>query len=147
MAQFISVETALRASTTYSGHIIFASSSGCHLCQVSELQGVRSSLSVGCVPAGGSERKLPRGAHHPRYFQELVDTMPAVLGGVHEADHQRNLNLEAVLSRVQEFRFTIKAKECSFDQKQIKYLRRASQRQARIASGSNEKLRKSASQH
>ncbi|XP_062708139.1 uncharacterized protein K02A2.6-like [Aedes albopictus] len=77
--------------------------------------------------------RLPPGVKAaPGAFQQLVDTMLAglectsgylddvLVGGVDEADHQRNL--EAVLRRLQEFGFTIKAEKCSFGQKQIKYV-------------------------
>ncbi|XP_055614966.1 uncharacterized protein K02A2.6-like [Toxorhynchites rutilus septentrionalis] len=77
--------------------------------------------------------KLPPGVKAaPGAFQQLVDTMLAglsctsgylddvLVGGVDEADHWRNL--QAVLRRIQEFGFTIKAEKCSFAQHQIKYL-------------------------
>ncbi|XP_055623649.1 uncharacterized protein K02A2.6-like [Toxorhynchites rutilus septentrionalis] len=77
--------------------------------------------------------RLPPGVKAaPGAFQQLVDTMLAglsctsgylddvLVGGVDEADHWRNLR--AVLRRIQEFGFTIKAEKCSFGQHQIKYL-------------------------
>ncbi|XP_065094662.1 uncharacterized protein K02A2.6-like [Ochlerotatus camptorhynchus] len=77
--------------------------------------------------------RLPPGVKAaPGAFQQLVDTMLAglnctsgylddvLVGGVDEADHWRNL--QAVLRRIQEFGFTIKAEKCSFGQRQIKYL-------------------------
>lgn len=76
-------------------------------------------LSPGVKPAPGA-------------FQQIVDTMMAgtngaaaylddiLVGGVDEADHWRNL--QAVLKRIQDYGFTIKAEKCSFAQRQIKYL-------------------------
>ncbi|XP_058457701.1 uncharacterized protein K02A2.6-like [Malaya genurostris] len=77
--------------------------------------------------------RLPPGVKAaPGAFQQLVDTMLAglectagylddvLVGGADEADHWRNL--QAVLRRIQEFGFTIKAEKCSFGQRRIKYL-------------------------
>ncbi|XP_065081597.1 uncharacterized protein K02A2.6-like [Ochlerotatus camptorhynchus] len=77
--------------------------------------------------------RLPPGVKaSPGAFQQLVDTMliglkqtsgyidDVIAGGVDEVDNQ--LNLQAVLQRVQEYGFTIKMEKCSFGQPQIKYL-------------------------
>ncbi|XP_055639967.1 uncharacterized protein K02A2.6-like [Toxorhynchites rutilus septentrionalis] len=84
-----------------------------------------------------------RGLHHynrlppgvkvaPGAFQQIIDAMLAglggcsgylddvVVGGQNEQEHNRNL--KAVLQRIHEFGFTIKAEKCSFGRNQIRYL-------------------------
>ncbi|XP_058811146.1 uncharacterized protein K02A2.6-like [Topomyia yanbarensis] len=68
----------------------------------------------------------------PGAFQQLIDTMLAglkgtcgylddvVVGGETEKEH--DCNLKAVLQRIQEFGFTIRAEKCSFGKDQIPYL-------------------------
>nr|XP_049467006.1 uncharacterized protein K02A2.6-like [Anopheles coluzzii] len=77
--------------------------------------------------------RLPLGIKAaPGAFQQLMDTMLAglegvaaylddiVVGGKDNADHSKNL--QAVLVRLQEYSFTIRAEKFSFHKSQIKYL-------------------------
>ncbi|XP_058465077.1 uncharacterized protein K02A2.6-like [Malaya genurostris] len=77
--------------------------------------------------------RLPPGVKvAPGIFQQLIDTMLAglekvsgylddvIVGGEDEAAHNRNL--KAVLQRIQDFGFTIRAEKCTFGKKQIPYL-------------------------
>ncbi|XP_040152253.1 uncharacterized protein K02A2.6-like [Anopheles arabiensis] len=77
--------------------------------------------------------RLPPGIKAaPGAFQQLMDTMLAglegvaaylddiVVGGKDNADHSKNF--QAVLVRLQEYGFTIRAEKCSFHKSQIKYL-------------------------
>lgn len=68
----------------------------------------------------------------PGAFQQITDTMMAglqgtavymddvVVGGKTVEEHDRNLR--AVLQRIQDFGFTIRAEKCSFGQSEIRYL-------------------------
>lgn len=77
--------------------------------------------------------RLPPGVKiAPGAFQQLIDTMLAglkgtsgymddvVVGGENEEEHDRNL--KAVLHRIEDFGFTIRAEKCSFRKRQIQYL-------------------------
>ncbi|XP_065075510.1 uncharacterized protein K02A2.6-like [Ochlerotatus camptorhynchus] len=77
--------------------------------------------------------RLPPGVKiAPGVFQQLIDTMLAdlpgtsgylddvVVGGENQQEHDRNLR--AVLQRIQDFGFTIRAEKCSFGKRQIRYL-------------------------
>ncbi|XP_058811075.1 uncharacterized protein K02A2.6-like [Topomyia yanbarensis] len=77
--------------------------------------------------------RLPPGVKvAPGAFQQLIDTMLAglkgtsgylddvIVGGETQEEHDRNL--EAVLQRIQDFGFTIRAEKCSFSKQQIRYL-------------------------
>ncbi|XP_053690842.1 uncharacterized protein K02A2.6-like [Sabethes cyaneus] len=77
--------------------------------------------------------RLPPGVKvAPGAFQQLIDTMLAglngasgylddvIVGGETQDDHDRNL--KAVLQRIQEFGFTIRAEKCSFGKQQVRYL-------------------------
>ncbi|XP_035896952.1 uncharacterized protein K02A2.6-like [Anopheles stephensi] len=77
--------------------------------------------------------RLPPGVKAaPGAFQQLMDTMVAslagvavylddiVVGGKDMAEHDRNLH--AVLEKLQEYGFTLRAEKCSFRKPQIKYL-------------------------
>ncbi|XP_053698915.1 uncharacterized protein K02A2.6-like [Sabethes cyaneus] len=77
--------------------------------------------------------RLPPGVKiAPGAFQQLIDTMLAGLkgtsgymddvavGGENEEEHDRNL--KAVLQRIEDFGFTIRAEKCSFRKRQIQYL-------------------------
>ncbi|XP_052888229.1 uncharacterized protein K02A2.6-like [Anopheles moucheti] len=77
--------------------------------------------------------RLPPGVKAaPGAFQQLMDTMVAglvgvavylddiVIGGKDMADHDKNLH--AVLQKIQEYGFTLRAEKCSFRKSQIKYL-------------------------
>ncbi|XP_062541724.1 uncharacterized protein K02A2.6-like [Armigeres subalbatus] len=77
--------------------------------------------------------RLPPGVKAaPGAFQQIIDTMLAglqrvsgylddvVVGGIDEEDHRKNL--EAVLKRLKEFGFTVRADKCTFGEEQIGYL-------------------------
>ncbi|XP_062704096.1 uncharacterized protein K02A2.6-like [Aedes albopictus] len=77
--------------------------------------------------------RLPPGVKAaPGAFQQIIDTMLAglecvsgylddvVVGGVDAEDHKKNL--EAVLQRLKEFGFTVRADKCTFGKEQIGYL-------------------------
>ena len=77
--------------------------------------------------------RLPPGVKiAPGAFQQLIDTMLAglegtsgylddvIVGGEDQAAHDRNL--KAVLQRIQDFGFTIRAEKCTFGKQQIPYL-------------------------
>lgn len=77
----------------------------------------------------GYNRLPPRVKATPGAFQQLIDTMllglkgvsgyldDFVVGGVNEEDHNRNLH--EVLQRIDEFKFIIRTKRCSFGMSQI----------------------------
>lgn len=77
--------------------------------------------------------RLPPGVKTtPGAFQQLIDTMLAgikgtsgymddvIVGGENEMEHEHNLR--AVLQRIEDFGFTIRAEKCSFRKRQIQYL-------------------------
>lgn len=101
--------------------------------QVEFDEGSRDMLTINTHRGLYRYNRLPPGVKAaPGAFQQLVDTMLAglnctsgylddvLVGGDDEEDHWRNLR--AVLERIQEYGFTIKAEKCSFGQRQIKYL-------------------------
>ncbi|XP_062700588.1 uncharacterized protein K02A2.6-like [Aedes albopictus] len=101
--------------------------------QVEVDEGSRNLLTINTHRGLYRYNRLPPGVKAaPGAFQQLIDTMlvglkgvsgyldDIVVGGVDEEDHNRNLR--AVLQRIQEFGFTIRAEKCSFGKSQIRYL-------------------------
>ncbi|XP_062713344.1 uncharacterized protein LOC134290257 [Aedes albopictus] len=99
--------------------------------QVEVDEGSRNLLTINTHRGLYRYNRLPPGVKAaPGAFQQLIDTMlvglkgvsgyldDIVVGGVDEEDHNRNLR--AVLQRIQEFGFTIRAEKCSFGKSQIR---------------------------
>lgn len=122
---------------------IFASLSNCSIfsqldlsdafLQVEVDENCRDLLTINTHRGLFRYNRLPPGVKAaPGAFQQLMDTMVAglagvavylddiVVGGKDMADHDTNLH--AVLKKVQEYGFTLRAAKCSFRKTQIKYL-------------------------